>query len=1075
MVSAKEKALEYMKSMPDLIKAASDQIKKHFDADGKELIEGTTGVLGLIIKFFGKNWIENYFQKVQTNKLEGFGYATYLSAGFVQAEKSLEEIKDAMPSRLSKKAAKDAIGKIEKSLQYINEKLTSDQLYLVFQPNQHPAIKLVRESYKSILRDLGIELNTIEKFQKHFNGGVENTIKEAFGEVDYQAHLKDVEQNWLTETEIRFLEDIQKLKRIGFVDNENLPYETTFAKWQKVENFRSIDDDKEEDLRPIDELIEEYFKEGEDHNEKILFVVADFGKGKSVFLRSYAAELADTYLRTGDGMFPVYFNLAEYGRYCHESPFGVISNYLVKKYAIDIADSYYKKKTYMFLIDSLDESGELNQRHVDAVIESIQRVQKIDEVKSRRNRLVITTRPIDDGLQRHLSLHAPMTIIGEEQQRESQFISIHGFKKSQFNHWLITSLTDNQNFDKLSGTGNEFIKDLLNGIRDSADFDVHNELTCRQILAKDELRRPIFAYMLYKLILGGKATLSNGRIGIYLSFLNMLTREAKCKYDNTCSTNLKDEFRFRNILHITAALWLYQRHNNNITTIRKEDICRMIERCPMEARAALEKYSEINDLKFLSHSYFGEDGNNMKFQHQSFAEILLAEYYLKIFLKYALDEGSNILDAKVRLTIGEPTHQAMQFFRELLNLLRESVSDEVTPVVIEKRKLLFPFIASLGISDYSCDLFSNRIHYLWYQDLKLSDSEYYIKDKHVIKWPINNAVIGNLIGICKSIIESDMDCLIMQAESGNALIDKEVLTVRTDRGNVSRDIDRWIALLVGNMLYNDIDTCRYFSSLLTKHLRLLQMMERSSNYQGLVFPPWLSNNNRMGVPLLSFARGSKIGEADSGYTIRYCNFSGVDFSFSSFTNISFYYCNFGSVSFNSCKMKNIELSECIISRASFRDIEICGPFILSLCIIGQNLIIPFPLYLILSCINNKDIDDVIANFGSDITYLSKSNMGFADNNEFNHLQCLDGLFECILKYTPLNKEDILKWFVFEREKDSSEFLNYLRSLESLPDNKDINDVTLSSIKSIMDFIPRKLRPGFVELTPPPRKRRSRKS
>ena len=120
--------------------------------------------------------------------------------------------------------------------------------------------------------------------------------------------------------------------------------------------------------------------------------------------------------------------------------------------------------------------------------------------------------------------------------------------------------------------------------------------------------------------------------------------------------------------------------------LKKADICRVLEekKTNESEREILERYKKegVTEIEFLSHSYFGEENNELHFQHQSFAEILLAEYYLKVFIKYAIDKKPNIDEARSKLILGEPTAQTIEFFKELLMLLKGSVSTEST----EKRK-----------------------------------------------------------------------------------------------------------------------------------------------------------------------------------------------------------------------------------------------------------------------------------------------------------------------------------------------------------------------------------------------------
>ncbi len=69
-MSPKEKIQNYVKGMPSLFKDASKYIKVLFDEEAQGIVEDTGGVTGLIIRFFGKGWVDkrtlndNYFLPV---------------------------------------------------------------------------------------------------------------------------------------------------------------------------------------------------------------------------------------------------------------------------------------------------------------------------------------------------------------------------------------------------------------------------------------------------------------------------------------------------------------------------------------------------------------------------------------------------------------------------------------------------------------------------------------------------------------------------------------------------------------------------------------------------------------------------------------------------------------------------------------------------------------------------------------------------------------------------------------------------------------------------------------------------
>lgn len=685
-------------TIPTILQNALSYLKDNFDENIQDALGSASGTTGIIIKLFGQPFIDSYFEKQTEKKLEYFGLDTYLKASFAQAEESLNEIAANLDQNLPPDSVYTVTNQI---LQGELKNFEPGDVILIFQPKYHPTVLFVKNSYIRILKGIKATPADIKAFQKHFNDNIESQVAQAFGD-DYETHLAETEEFRLKDNETTFLWAMTELGRIGFKETEDLKYELTYAQWKKVADFHKKDREKlndeefeqqEQALKPIDDLINAYFDQGSDnHLEKILFVISDFGKGKSVFLRQQAAKLARNYLETGEGLFPVYFNLRNFKNYSSEPKLGVISDFLETEYGIKIDNDYFKKKCYIFLIDSLDESGELNKASIDQVIGSVQRIQNIDKTLCRTNRMIITSRPFDDGLDYHLRSHQPHIIKNKEGRDIEYFISIYGFTKQQFNNWLKETLSGYEDLDKIRTTGSAH--EIIQNVKNKEAFDAYEQLLKNKTLSRGELRRPIFAYMIYQLILNNIDFLSVGKIGVYLSFLNLLTKEAKHIHDINYRINLKEEFKFRSILHAIAALWMYERQQGKQGVLKKADICRVLdgERKQNETdNQILERYKNegVLEIRFLSHSYFGENDNVLHFQHQSFAEILLAEYYLKVFIKYALDEDVDSETARTKLILGEPTEQTIQFFKEMLQLLRETAVAEVTDEVIEKENYYF--------------------------------------------------------------------------------------------------------------------------------------------------------------------------------------------------------------------------------------------------------------------------------------------------------------------------------------------------------------------------------------------------
>jgi hypothetical protein len=197
--------------------------------------------------------------------------------------------------------------------------------------------------------------------------------------------------------------------------------------------------------------------------------------------------------------------------------------------------------------------------------------------------------------------------------------------------------------------------------------------------------------MIFKLLLNNIDFYKVGKIGVYLSFINLLTKEAKYIEDEM-HVDLNSEFEFRNILHSISALTMFEWQKNKQLELKKADICRMLdgERTNETDAQILERYKNkgVVEIQFLSHSYFGENNNILHFQHKSFSEILLAEYYLKVFIKYALDEDFDVDQARVKLSLGQPSAQTIQFLVEMLRLLRSAASEDLTEKVIQKEEAI---------------------------------------------------------------------------------------------------------------------------------------------------------------------------------------------------------------------------------------------------------------------------------------------------------------------------------------------------------------------------------------------------
>jgi hypothetical protein len=1000
----KEKLAKHLiKNIPSAIKNAVGYIKENFDENGQEILSNTSGTAGLLIKLIGKPFLDKYFEGLTENKLENFGFNTYLKASLEQVNSSIEVIREDLNDDLSPDLVlKVVFNSLEKEI----ADFSSDELILLFRPIYHPLVYRIRNSIENVIRELSEDPKSPVAFAKHFNENIELSIGFEFGE-DYEDHLSEVKQFILEENESKLLWDSVQLAKIGFKENEKLVYQETYAQWLPVSNLIGDDnaDSKEESLVLAESLIDSYF-DSENNLNKVLFLIADFGKGKSVFLKNYASKLAKQYIKQEAGLFPIYFNLRNFKNYSSEPSLGVLYDYLQTEYGIKIDDEYFSKKKYIFLIDSLDESGELTKRSIEDVITSIKSIQGIDKSKYRDNKIVISSRPFDDGLSVHLKQHHPHIIKNDEGTEIPQFVGIYGFKKDQFNSWISETLRGIKDIESIKQ--NTLGKKIYQGL-DSKNFDLYTELSDSGTLSKSELRRPIFAYMIYQLVIHNVDFIKIGKIGIYLSFLNLLTREAKPYYDKHYQVDLPKELEFRNLLHAIASLWMNARQSGKQGILKKADICRVVEGKIISENdnEVLErnKGEDAIEIQFLSHSYFGENNKVLHFQHQSFAEILLAEYYLKVFIKYSLDEDS-VDDARCKLLIGEPTDQTIHFLTEMINLIKEVSSDDNSQIVLEKRKLLFPLIASLATKKNN-QFFCQKLHYSWFVHNKIDSYNKEPPKELLKKWPIDKEAINRIVCFAAEVICSKQNIVQSKGESMTSLIKNE-LTSLTEKpiSKSNIEIDKWLALLIGNKLHNKIEDKVFFIKEKKIPGDVLFELIRTRNYTFNQSTPSWASDIFIGI---SIAKSSFQHINLDGINFSYSNFKYVDFSNSSIRSCDFSFCDFLEVSFQYCdiqitKFDNIKINRSLIA-------ESLGCFDLTFCYIDQGILFPKKLNHLLKGTTNGIVD-----YRRNVTYLDGEDYINFDENIQRILTPLRGIFGHLTEIG-ISKEDILSAFVFPKDEN----------------------------------------------------------
>lgn len=424
------------------------------------------------------------------------------------------------------------------------------------------------------------------------------------------------------------------------------------------------------------------------------------------------------------------------------------------------------------------------------------------------------------------------------------------------------------------------------------------------------------------------------------------------------------------------------------------------------------KGNNASNIKFLSHSYFGAKDDLLHFQHQSFAEMLMAEYYLKIFIKYALDDDVKSEDARVLLNLGEPTPQTIIFFKELLQLLKDSCSS----TEIEKRKLLFPLMASLATEKHNKKTRCNSLYYTWLKQAPLNNLTSY-PEKLIKNWCIDEEKIGQIVELAKTILESNKEYLTTKANFHTALFDREVVEVENERLNrIPHNIDKWLALLVGNILYTDVDKYVFFNGMVNRPEVFFEMMKDWSYIYSISSPYWASD----------FFIGLAIKSSDKRIEIRDINMVEMDFSFSIFHDIDIRRCNIVDCKFNSCEFMSTDLFGNVYDTV-FDDIVsikeslfIFRNEILSVALMSRF----FP--------SNRGVGNERKAFMTDTYHVyyadSDDNFDTEDNTFYNKFKSIKGFLKYGLKEKAFTVKEIIDAYEYNSDETRKRFIQEVRAL-----------------------------------------------
>lgn len=756
----------------------------------------------------------------------------------------------------------------------INLKLSTDGL-INYEGASGSPLCIENEIYGLIIeQDTGYELGAIS-FSECTEFLRDNNIS-------YEKHEP------LSKSEENILNKMINLGRIGFDENEDLPYIETKA---IMRNISDLDEKKNiyksGNIDNLTDIIKKFFEqEYENSRDKILYVVSDFGKGKSVFLRHEAEKYAKNFKENRTGFFPIYFNLRDYSSYDEfknniNIKSGCIGEYLRVEHKIEVENDLIKEKKILLLVDSLDECGYLNESDIENVMKSVKKITNyLVDVN-----IIVTTRPIPNILKSLIMKNEPHNDTWE-------FASVYGFTPEQFEEYMYI-LRDKITKSSSYIYNKKLIATIMNKQNIYRDFS--------EILSEDELKRPIIAYMLFKLLEQDYEIQKDSKLEVFLSFINMLTKDAKHINDKKYRDAVYiDNLSYRNILYVTAVMWMKDRHNGGLGLLSLDDLKEIVG-------------DESELIQFMSHSYLRNSDGKYYFNHQSFAEIILAEYYLRVFV-WSFMEKKSVQDTMAFLNIGDPTYQTMIFCKGLIELfinatynLENNNKEELNRI----RKSIFPLITSLGVEKFNNKILNDKEFNMYSESIntvfdidKLSNRTE-IPNEIIYNWPIID--IKNIMNICIEIINQDESILFFKPELSEILFG-EVYKIKRRTQEFNMDISKWIATLILGVF----NTCNISIDLNLANIKaenFIEMMKLNQLESNRACPDWIDI-----LPELRFDLNEKYnlsGLSIINTTLKNwdlcCFMDGISFEKTIIENLKLYKTSFRGAEFNSVVARDVEI------------------------------------------------------------------------------------------------------------------------------------------------------------------------
>jgi uncharacterized protein YjbI with pentapeptide repeats len=522
-----------------------------------------------------------------------------------------------------------------------NWKTMQDEIFEPFEDNPYwteylpnnPVVKQFKSKIIAQLRNQNYDSEKIDYFTRMFNIQLEANSGDDEGFKEFDKYRK-IHQQYTSL--VNYLESIENMNRYSlnldgkplsqyYVDHDAIAssLRDTWTIRDEVIRKNYVDQIKNE----TDVLEEQLLGQ---NARWYLVIGASFGIGKTSLVRIIASKYATNFLDntenpelpTVDNYIPVVVFLrnglrVEYGNNSLEN--------LINSIVAPPLNEEAKNRNILMIFDGLDEYDSPNNFLMD----------KIDELHGiyPNMKFLITTRLQEEVLKTHKIM-------------VENYVRLLQFTKEQLNNFFYKYGV------KLNG-------EILT-------YDMAAGLN----LPVEEMTKPLFAWIFSFLemytddpelkIESKKGWTDNmTKSWIYMLFFHHIVRG---KYKDVQEYDLQNLYtNEKELLRIISALT--QIHGEELT---EEIAQRELSKFQLFVDNSDSKLSPtISDLSYFFYSVKKAEGKKLDFVHKTFKEYLLAEYYLESILQNKL----------YRLNAKSPTNETIQFLAGLVDLLKESKSD----------------------------------------------------------------------------------------------------------------------------------------------------------------------------------------------------------------------------------------------------------------------------------------------------------------------------------------------------------------------------------------------------------------